>query len=82
MVDIAVILGATRDRAMTELKESLLFELKLANVRSIDEILNYYNQIVWPNLLRACKNPSISSAQMHAQSATNVQSTFSRTVIF
>lgn len=34
MVDIAVILGADKDRAMSELKESLLFEMKLANVRA------------------------------------------------
>ena len=32
MVDIAVILGANRSRAENELKESLEFEIKLANV--------------------------------------------------
>ncbi|XP_018313637.1 LOW QUALITY PROTEIN: membrane metallo-endopeptidase-like 1 [Mycetomoellerius zeteki] len=32
MVDIAVILGADSDRARTELKESLEFEIKLANI--------------------------------------------------
>jgi len=32
MVDIAIILGANPDRAFTELKESLEFEIKLANV--------------------------------------------------
>lgn len=32
MVDIAVILGADPDRASKELKESLEFEIKLANV--------------------------------------------------
>lgn len=32
MVDIAVILGADPDRARRELKESLEFEIKLANV--------------------------------------------------
>lgn len=34
MVDIAVILGADKDRAMKELRESLAFEMKLANVRT------------------------------------------------
>ena len=33
MVDIAVILGADKARAKKELKESLEFEMKLANVR-------------------------------------------------
>lgn len=32
MVDIAVILGANKTDAKTELKESLEFEMKLANV--------------------------------------------------
>lgn len=32
MVDIAVLFGADRDRATRELKESLDFEIKLANV--------------------------------------------------
>lgn len=32
MVDIAVLFGADRDRATRELKESLEFEIKLANV--------------------------------------------------
>lgn len=32
MVDIAVILGADPERAKTELRESLEFEIKLANV--------------------------------------------------
>lgn len=32
MVDIAVILGADPDRARKELRESLEFEIKLANV--------------------------------------------------
>lgn len=32
MVDIATILGAERSRAEVELKESLQFEMKLANV--------------------------------------------------
>lgn len=32
MVDIAVLFGADRDRAQKELKESLEFEIKLANV--------------------------------------------------
>nr|KAF7394145.1 hypothetical protein H0235_016740 [Vespula pensylvanica] len=32
MVDIAVILGADKDRAVTELRDSLDFEMKLANV--------------------------------------------------
>ena len=32
MVDMAVMLGAPKDRAETELKESLLFEIALANV--------------------------------------------------
>lgn len=32
LVDIAVILGATRDRAAKEIRESIEFEMKLANV--------------------------------------------------
>lgn len=32
MVDIAVIFGAERERATKELKDSLEFEMKLANV--------------------------------------------------
>lgn len=32
MVDIAVLFGADRDRAVRELRESLEFEMKLANV--------------------------------------------------
>lgn len=42
MVDIAVLLGAKRSRAEEELKESLQFEIKLANVSSIF-IFFYYN---------------------------------------
>lgn len=33
MVDIAVIFGAEKERASTELMDSLLFEIQLANVR-------------------------------------------------
>lgn len=36
MVDIAVMFGADRDRAQKELKESLEFEIKLANVSSFN----------------------------------------------
>lgn len=35
MVDIAVILGSSRGRAEQEMKESLEFEMKMANVRSL-----------------------------------------------
>ena len=45
MVDIAVILGAHKERAMTELKESLLFEMKLANVRNTH--LNSSYHVIW-----------------------------------
>ena len=45
MVDIAVILGAQKERAMTELKESLLFEMKLANVRNTHLISPYH--VIW-----------------------------------
>lgn len=38
MVDIAVILGADPDRAGKELKESLEFEIKLANVSHLPRI--------------------------------------------
>lgn len=38
MVDIAVILGADPDRASKELKESLEFEIKLANVSHLPRI--------------------------------------------
>lgn len=38
MVDIAVILGADPDRARKELKESLEFEIKLANVSHLSRI--------------------------------------------
>lgn len=34
MVDIAVIMGANRETAIKELKDSLLFEINLANVSS------------------------------------------------
>jgi len=34
-VDIAVLMGAERQRAEKELKESLMFEMKLANVSRI-----------------------------------------------
>lgn len=40
MVDIAVLFGADRDRATAELKESLDFEIKLANV-------SFYKYQVW-----------------------------------
>lgn len=36
MVDIAVLFGAERERATKELKDSLEFEMKLANVSLID----------------------------------------------
>lgn len=39
MVDVAVIYGADRNLATKELKESLEFELKLANVRFLRKII-------------------------------------------
>lgn len=39
MVDVAVIFGANRNRAERELKESLGFEIKLANVSSLEFLL-------------------------------------------
>jgi membrane metallo-endopeptidase-like protein 1 len=36
MVDIAVLFGADKERAASELKESLSFEIKLANVSVIN----------------------------------------------
>lgn len=42
MVDIAVIFGAERERATKELKDSLEFEMKLANV--IDYLKKKYLQ--------------------------------------
>lgn len=39
MVDIAVLLGSDRERATSELKEALLFEIDLAKVRF--QFLNY-----------------------------------------
>jgi hypothetical protein len=45
LVDIAVILGANRDRAVKEIHESVEFEMKLANVSvcSLLEINTYSN---------------------------------------
>lgn len=40
MVDMAVIYGADRSRAERELKESLEFEMKLANVSTLQLSLN------------------------------------------
>lgn len=39
MVDIAIILGADPDRARKELRESLEFEIKLANVNPFSFII-------------------------------------------
>lgn len=43
MVDVAVILGADRNRAERELKDSLTFEIQLANVSLI--INNFFKMI-------------------------------------
>lgn len=42
MVDVAVISGADRSRAEQELKESLEFEMKLANVSCHDSFVYIY----------------------------------------
>ena len=42
MVDIAGILGAQDERARTELKESLLFEMELAKVRNARLNVSYH----------------------------------------
>lgn len=42
MVDISVLFGADRDRATKELKESLEFEIKLANVSKTKLIQFFY----------------------------------------
>lgn len=61
MVDISVILGANRDRAQRELKESLEFEMKLANISLPQEkrrnATNLYNPMTVKTLQE--KYPSI-----------------------
>lgn len=47
MVDIAVILGANRERATRELMDSLEFEIKLANVSRSKIILKNDNDLLW-----------------------------------
>jgi neprilysin len=43
MVDLAVLFGADRSKAETELKESLNFEMALANVSSFDIHTRWFN---------------------------------------
>lgn len=50
MVDIAVIYGAERERAETELMESLEFEIALANVRNNKLSISLYQQIDMPSI--------------------------------
>lgn len=51
MVDIATLLGADRARAEVELKESLQFEMKLANVSHRDvHVTNLYLISIYVNL--------------------------------
>ncbi|XP_011705313.1 PREDICTED: endothelin-converting enzyme 1-like, partial [Wasmannia auropunctata] len=73
MVDIAVILGANPDRARTELKESLEFEIKLANISlpkekrrnmtllynpmSVNELYTSYPSIPWWEYLNTIMEP-------------------------
>ncbi|KAI5630566.1 VLP3p-2, transcript variant X2 [Venturia canescens] len=61
MVDIAVILGAPKERAMQELKESLRFEMKLANISLPNEKRRNATQLYNPmTLTELTKNyPSI-----------------------
>ncbi|KAI5630642.1 VLP3p-1 [Venturia canescens] len=61
MVDVAVILGAPRDRAEKELKESLRFEMKLANISLPNEKRRNFTELNNPMTLTELtdKFPSI-----------------------
>lgn len=54
MVDIATLLGAERHRAEVELKESLQFEMKLANV-SVLQPFNGPLKLTEKKLLSICE---------------------------
>ncbi|XP_033213002.1 neprilysin-2-like isoform X1 [Belonocnema kinseyi] len=75
MVDIAVILGAERTRAETELKESLEFEMKLANISlpnekrrngtalynpmTVKELTGNYTSIPWKEYFNNILKPNV-----------------------
>ncbi|XP_043683237.1 neprilysin-2-like isoform X2 [Vespula pensylvanica] len=75
MVDIAVILGADKDRAVTELRDSLDFEMKLANISlpnekrrnatllynpmTIKELSNNYPSIPWKEYFNTLLAPTV-----------------------
>lgn len=56
MIDIAVIYGAERSRAERELKESIEFEMKLANVSFFSLSLSISSPIALSTLLTLYKN--------------------------
>ncbi|XP_034935733.1 neprilysin-2-like [Chelonus insularis] len=75
MVDVAIILGAERERAKTELMESLLFEINLANISvsgehrrnasmfynpmTIAELLTRYPSVPWKDYFNRILRPII-----------------------
>ncbi|XP_059488680.1 neprilysin-2 isoform X2 [Neocloeon triangulifer] len=75
MVDLAVLFGADKNRAQSELKESLIFEMTLANIslpnekrrnatklynpRSIEELQKEYPSIPWMEYFNKILPPSV-----------------------
>jgi hypothetical protein len=59
LVDIAVTLGAKRDRAVKEIHESIEFEMKLANVSVQASVTSSYLPLSPTQIIKYLHNPSL-----------------------
>lgn len=68
MVDVAVIYGADRKRATKELKDSLEFEMELARVIHLSQLINNFNRLIYLNFVDFLAEGRTKKRDTHVQS--------------